>query len=233
MPGDPRAKTDVFKNERLPNARFFDIDEIADKSLNLPHMIPSVADWTKQMQRLDIGSNDVVICYDDHSIIGASRVWWTFKIFGMKNCWIMNGNMNKWKNEGYITEKGEPAWQKSMSYRPPEDFKFTFNSGLVKSMSDVKKWMLDSNKSHELIDARSPGRYAGSEPDPRGNLYNTCLKLNSVGLRSGHIPGAKNVFFKSLLNEDMTFKSDEEIAKAIRSSGNLDFFQGVYNGIRR
>lgn len=171
MPGDPRSKTEVYKNERIPTARFFDIDEIADKSLNLPHMVPSLADWKKHMQRLDIGANDAIICYDDHSIIGASRVWWTFKIFGVKNVWILNGHMNNWKKEGYATEKGEPVWQKSIKPRPAEDFGFTYNSNFVKSMNDIRNWMTNPDKKHELVDARAPGRFAGTEPDPRGKIF--------------------------------------------------------------
>lgn len=206
MPNDPRAKNEVYLQERLANARFFDIDKIADTSLNLPHMLPSISEWADHMQRLNIGVNDVVICYDDHSILGSSRAWWTFKTFGIKNCWILNTNLAKWKNQGLPVESGEPKWQKNEAIRPKEDFNFSLNSQLVKNMKDIKRWVESSQKNYELVDARSPGRFAGTEPDPRG-------------LVSGHIPGSKNLFFKNLLTEDMCFKSDEELAQQISKSG--------------
>jgi len=170
MPNDPRAKNEVYLQERLPNARFFDIDKIADTSLNLPHMLPSIPEWADHMQRLNIGVNDVVICYDDHSILGSSRAWWTFKTFGIKNCWILNTNLAKWKNQGLPVESGEPKWQKNEAIRPKEDFEFSLNNQLVKNMKDIKRWMESSQKNYELVDARSPGRFAGTEPDPRGIL---------------------------------------------------------------
>ena len=60
---------------------------------------------------------------------------------------------------------------------------------------------------HEILDARSPGRFRGEEAEPR------------AGLRAGHIPGSKNVFYKDLLNEDGTMKSPEETRKVFDAAG--------------
>jgi len=168
MPGDTRTKTELYQQERIPGAKFFDIDLIADRSTDLPHMIPSLSEWTEHMKKLNIGVNDAVICYDDHSILGSSRAWWTLKVFGVRNCWILNSNLAKWKNEGFPLEKGNVRKEEASAIRSAEDFNFSFNQGLVKNMKDIKRWMSNSAKSYEVVDARSPGRFAGVEPDPRG-----------------------------------------------------------------
>jgi len=178
MPNDPRNKTEQYSQERIPGAKFFDIDLISDRTTNLPHMLPSLAEWTEHMKKFNIGVNDTVICYDDYSILGSSRAWWTMKVFGIKNCWILNANFAKWKNEGLQTEKGSPKIDESSSVRPAEDFNFTFNQGLVKNMKDIRKWVNSPTKNYELVDARAPGRYSGAEPDPRGkfSIYFTHIK---------------------------------------------------------
>jgi len=208
MPGDTRSKDCMYKEERIPNARFFDIDQVADKSVNLPHMLPSLNEWTEHMKRLDIGANDVIICYDDLTVTGACRTWWTFKIFGLEKVWVMNSTLANWKAEGGPTEVGAPKWMDSKNIRSNEDFNFSFNKKLVKDMGDVRSWMRESEKKFEIVDARSPGRFQGTEPDPRG-------------LRGGHIPGARNLFFKNLYNEKGMFKDEKEIATIIRQS-NID-----------
>ncbi len=133
-------------------------------------MLPTIPEWTEHMKKFDIGVNDTVICYDDYSVIGASRAWWTLKTFGVKNCWILNSNLAKWKDAGLPTEQGAPK-EKKASLRSNNDFNFSFNHDLVRSMKDIRGWMNSSTKNYELVDARSPGRFTGMEPDPRGILF--------------------------------------------------------------
>jgi len=208
MPGDTRSKDVMYQQERLPYARFFDIDQVADKSVNLPHMLPSLNEWTEHMKRLDIGVNDVVVCYDDFTITGACRAWWTFKVFGVENVWVMNSNLAGWKAEGNPTETGAPKYLESKNIRSKDDFNFGFNGNLVKDIKDIRSWMKKNEDRFQIIDARSPGRFVGTEPDPRG-------------LRGGHIPGSQNLFFKKLMTDQGTFKDEKEMATTIRQS-NFD-----------
>jgi len=213
MPGDTRSKDVIYQQERVPNARFFDIDQVADKSVNLPHMLPSLNEWTEHMKRLDIGVNDVVICYDDLTITGACRAWWTFKTFGLEKVWVMNSTLAGWKAEGNPIETGNPKWMDSRNIRSNEDFKFNPNYNLVKNIGDIRNWMKNQEKKFEVIDARSPGRFQGTEPDPRG-------------LRGGHIPGSQNLFFKTLMNEQGSFKDEKDIATIIRQN-NFDLSKEI------
>ena len=60
---------------------------------------------------------------------------------------------------------------------------------------------------YEIIDARSPLRFRGEAPEPR------------EGLRPGHIPGSKNVYFQTLLKDDWTLKDPEDIRKIFETAG--------------
>ena len=77
--GDPKAQ---FKQSRIPGSKFFDMDEIADKSSNLPHMLPSEQSFAAAADCLGITNDTQVVVYDRSGLFSAARVWWTFKVFG-------------------------------------------------------------------------------------------------------------------------------------------------------
>ncbi len=107
QPVFPNEKDEIFQKQRIPNASFFDIDYVTDKSFDLPHMLPTLDQFKKFMEELNISVYDDIVLYDDFSILGSARVWWTFKVFG-KNTVILNANSNQWKDHGYELEEGEP-----------------------------------------------------------------------------------------------------------------------------
>jgi thiosulfate/3-mercaptopyruvate sulfurtransferase len=156
----------------IPGAVLFDIDEIADHSTKLPHMLPSAAQFSEQVGRLGVAKDDTVVVYDGIGLGGAPRVWWTFRVFGAKSVFILDGGLPKWKAEGRPLESGE-------SRRAPRKFNAELNSSAVADASDVQR-ALEQNTA-QLVDARSAERFYGTAPEPR------------PGLRSGHMPGARNV----------------------------------------
>eukprot|EP00331_Platyophrya_macrostoma_P009120 CAMPEP_0176425912 /NCGR_PEP_ID=MMETSP0127-20121128/11648_1 /TAXON_ID=938130 /ORGANISM="Platyophrya macrostoma, Strain WH" /LENGTH=284 /DNA_ID=CAMNT_0017807117 /DNA_START=106 /DNA_END=960 /DNA_ORIENTATION=+ len=211
MPGDPRKKDQVYKDKRVPKARFMDIDEVADKKTELPHMLPSLEEFEQHMDKIRVKGNDKLVIYDDESILGAARAWWTFQVFGVKAS-VMEGGFPKWQKDVGKTEEGEVSWKKG-SHESHSAGTFKFHKELVKDMKDIRAWVENPWKDFQLVDARAPARFKGTEPDPRG-------------LRTGHIPGSKNVWFKLLLNDDNTFKSDEEI-KAIFHKNGIDITKPI------
>lgn len=92
--------------KHIPGAVFFAVDDIADKSNNLPHMLPSEEDFQKHMKRLGIRRTDNIICYDNTGIYSAPRVAWTFRYFGAERVLILDGGFKKWVKEGRKTEGG-------------------------------------------------------------------------------------------------------------------------------
>jgi thiosulfate/3-mercaptopyruvate sulfurtransferase len=96
LPTDNKYGKDLFNIDKIPNSKFFDIDEVCDKSINLPHMFPKLDDFIKNAKELDIRKNDFIVCYDRSGIFSSPRVWLTLKLFGAKNVAVLNGGYPKW-----------------------------------------------------------------------------------------------------------------------------------------
>lgn len=198
----PTANRDAkaeYLAEHIPGSLFFDINEIADEKSPLPHMLPSPDVFAAHMKRMGIGDGMHVIAYDSEGLYSAARVWWMFRAMGHEQVQVLNGGLKKWKAEGQPLEDGAP--------RPRTERHFTpmFNAELVRDVADVKG--LIGNKKVQIVDARAAARFEGTVAEPR------------KGLRSGHIPGSRNVPFTSLLNPDGTLKPAAELNSIIAKAG--------------
>jgi thiosulfate/3-mercaptopyruvate sulfurtransferase len=172
---DPKAE---FLAEHIPGAVFFDIDDIADHTTDLPHMLPDAAAFSLAMSELGLGDGMRAIVYDSLGLFSAPRLWWTLKTFGVSDVSILEGGLPKWKSEGRALEAGETP-------RSPARFTSKFDRRLVADAADVQKAL--SERSHQVVDVRSAARFSGRAPEPR------------PGLRSGHMPGALNLPWNDLI----------------------------------
>lgn len=199
MPATGRKGAEEFRQQRIPGAVFFDIDEIADTASPYPHMLPSAEKFSSRMRRLGIGDGKRVIIYDSSGIFSAPRAWWMFRVFGKDDVAVLDGGLPKWIAEGRPLEDGPP--------RPVQERHFTarVNTLLVRDKQDVLKAITGSGV--QIADARSAGRFAGSEPEPR------------AGLRSGHMPGAHNLPFGKLITAHGTMKPPQDIAAQFAEAG--------------
>jgi thiosulfate/3-mercaptopyruvate sulfurtransferase len=194
MPATKRVGYAEFLQARVPGAQFFDIDLISDTQSTLPHMLPSPEKFASHVRKLGVGDGKKVICYDSAGLFSAARVWWMFKVFGHADVGVLDGGLPKWKAEGRALEDGPPL--------KPQERHFTarFQSMMVRDKQDVRKAL-------QVADARAPLRFRGEEVEPR------------PGVRAGHIPGAMNVHYATLLNADGTLKPEAELAKAFAAAG--------------
>lgn len=198
MARDPRAEYDAA---HIPGARFFDIDDVADHGSDLPHMVPPVEKFMSRMRAMGVGDGHQVVVYDGMGLFSAARVWWLFKLMGQNNIAVLDGGFPKWQAEGRPVDDLPPIIRdRHMTVRR--------QNHMVKDVTQVSA--ASKLGDYEIIDARSPGRFRGEEPEPR------------AGLRPGHIPGSKNVCFKDLLNADQTMKNPVEIRQIFQSAG-VDF----------
>lgn len=193
---NPRAEYDA---EHIPGAVFFDIDEIADTDNPLPHMVPSPEKFSSRMRKLGLGDGNRIVVYDTIGNVSAARAWWLLRLFGHQDVAILDGGLPKWKAEGRPVD--------DMPVKPAErHFTSRINSFLLREKDQVAR---NINQGREqVLDARSAGRFEGTEPEPR------------EGLRSGHIPGAKNLPFPNLLNDgDGTFRPAAELSASFEGAG--------------
>ena len=191
---DPKAE---YLSSHIPGAVFFDLNAIADASTDLPHMLPGPDQFGAAVGALGIAETDTIVVYDATGLYSAPRVWWSFRIFGAKNAFFLDGGFPAWKAEGRPSEAGEVK-------RPACKFNATMDTGAVAMVADVQMALTDG--SAQVVDARAAGRFAGRESDPR------------PGLRPGHMPGALNVPFADIL-ENGRLASREKIAKAFAKAG--------------
>jgi thiosulfate/3-mercaptopyruvate sulfurtransferase len=180
LPNQGRDAAKEYLEAHIPGARFFDIDAIADHASSLPHMLPTADFFAESVGRLGIGNRTHVVVYDNNSFMASARAWWTFRVFGHERVAVLDGGLARWKALNLPVKVGPVT-------PTPHEFTATFHPGLVRGFDEVKMRLNDA--SVQILDARSPGRFAGTEPEPR------------QGLRSGHIPGSKNLFFKRLIDE--------------------------------
>lgn len=198
LPGMNRNPIIEYEKRHIPNARFFDIDDISDNRSDLPHMVPPIEKFMSKVRKLGVGDGHQVIVYDGSGMFSAARVWWLFKMMGHKNIAVLDGGLPKWISDGFPVNDKPPVIR-------DRHMMVDQISSYVKDVTQVAA--ASKLGDHEIVDARSPGRFRGEENEPR------------KGLRKGHIPNSKNVFFKSLLNEDQTFKNTTELKRVFYSAG--------------
>ena len=197
LPTQQRDAHAEYLTAHIPGAVFFDIEAVCDHSTELPHMLPGTTQFGDAVGALGIGDGDTVVVYDSRGLYSAARVWWTFRIFGAANVFILDGGLPKWKAEGRPLEAGDAK-------RPARKFHAEMNVAPVARLADVRMALTDA--SAQIGDARSAARFAGKAPEPR------------PGLRSGHMPGSFNVPFEGVL-ENGRLASRERIEAAFTSSG--------------
>jgi thiosulfate/3-mercaptopyruvate sulfurtransferase len=183
----------------IPGAVFFDIDEIADTSVPLPHMLPSPEKFSARMRKLGLGDGNKIVVYDAHGMMSAARVWWTFRVFGHRDVAVLDGGLPKWIAEGRPVEEDLPH---------PRERHLTarFNNLMVRDKEQVRANI--ASKREQLVDARSAGRFQGQESEPW------------PGRRSGHIPGSFNVPYTNLLDPAAkTFLPADRIRARFQQAG--------------
>lgn len=199
LPQQNRDAKAEYARAHIPGARFFDIDAVADQGSPLPHMLPSADAFGAAVGALGIGNDDHVIAYDGAGLFSAARVWWTFRAFGHENVSVLDGGLPKWRAENRPLEDGEDA---------TEDRRFEalpVRAALVRSVNQVRA-TLDGG-GEQIVDARSRGRFEGSEPEIR------------PGLRGGHIPGSRNLPYDQLIGAAGTLLPPDRLRAAFARVG--------------
>jgi len=199
LPNEGRNARDEYLHAHIPGAHFFDIDVIADHSTDLPHMLPSAKDFSKTAGQLGIEEFTTVVVYDHNQFMASARAWWTFRTFDHDHVLVLDGGMTQWQALGLPTLSGP----ESVVSRT---FQAIHRPGLVRTLDQMRDAL--GHPETQIVDARPPGRFNGQEPEPR------------PGLRSGHIPGSRNVFFKTLIDpETQCLLPPTQLEQAFKAGG--------------
>ena len=192
---DPRAE---HAAAHIPGARFVALDEVSDARSELPHMAPAPEKFVARMRALGVGDGHQVVIYDAAGLFSAARLWWLFRLMGQARAAVLDGGLPLWRAEGRPIEDAPPAIRdRHMTARRRD--------GWVRDVTEVAASAKLGDRV--IVDARSPARFEGAEPEPR------------AGLRAGHIPGARNLHYATLLREDGTLREPAALRAAFEAAG--------------
>ncbi len=194
MPATGRSGREEYRAAHIPGAVFLDIDALSDRSNPAPHMLPAPQDFAAALGRLGIGEGDRIVIYDNSPLRTAARGWFMLRHFGARNVAILDGGFQNWIAQGRPTESGDAE---------PEQADFTART----QSAVVTKDEILAGIDMPLLDARGRPRFEGTEADPR------------PGVAAGHMPGARNLPFGELYNEDGTFKDRETLCALFAAAG--------------
>ncbi len=199
LPAEGRSGREEFAAERIPGAVFFDIDAVSDTSVDLPHMLPAPGAFAEAASALGLSPDLDVVVYDSFGIRSSARVWWTLKVMGFERVQVLDGGLRAWKASGLRLETGAP--------RPPSPVatRVRFDRTRLRDREDVAAAL--ASGAAQIVDARGAPRFRGEAPEPR------------PGLRSGHMPGARNLPFDRLLTPEGRLKTPVALAEAFREAG--------------
>lgn len=204
LPAQGRDADGEYLAGHIPGAVRFDHDKIADHSTGLPHMVPSPEVFAEAVGKLGISESDRIVVYDGPGIFSAPRGWWLFRIMGARQVYVLDGGLDGWKAEGRPLETGTPS---------PAACTFRADLQLDKVIDFQTMLSIVSEGKRQIADARSAGRFMGTEPEPR------------AGMRSGHMPGARSLP-SGTFSVNGKLRPLSELRKAIEDAG-IDFGRPV------
>eukprot|EP00435_Cladocopium_sp_Y103_P076494 s1_g233.t1 len=187
-----------YEDRHIPGAVFLDLDEISDQQSPFPHMLPSPDEFSSHVGQLGLGNTHHVVIYDGDGLFSAARFWWMFRVMGHEKVSVLDGGLPKWLVEGRRTATGieRPTAQQFVA-RP--------NPAMRREIDDIERNL--KSLREQVVDARSHGRFAGTDPEPRPELS------------SGHMPGSLSLPFGELLNEDGTLKPPADLRQTFERAG--------------
>jgi len=187
-----------YADAHIPGAVYFDIDDIADPDDPLPHMLPDAARFAERVGKLGLSNGDRIVLYDNNRYSASARAWLMFRAFGHTDVAVLDGGLGKWRAEGRPVDD---AVVKPNGAR----FNARRNPALVRDLEQMR-----ANLQHRpelVIDARTAGRFAGTDPEPR------------AGLRSGHIPGSVCLPYLELIEADGTLAPQDALRRRFAEVG--------------
>lgn len=198
MPGEQGEGRADYAAGHIPGAVFFDIDAIADQASDLPHMLLTPEAFARAAGVLGLRREASVVVYDARNMFSAPRVWWTLRAMGFPNVFVLDGGLSRWRAEGLPVETAEAT-------PSPTSLSPAFRPELVRDLAAVRSHLAKADA--QLVDARGGPRFRGEAPEPR------------AGVRSGHMPGAKNLPWGDLIAADGTMKPPEALRAAFAGAG--------------
>ncbi len=196
---DSQKGKKLYDKQHIPQAIFFDINNLSDKTSDLPHMLPKKEIFKKYLDENGISKENEIIVYDQIGFFSSARVWFIFKYFSFDKVKILNEGFLMWKKKNYPTDN-------RIHKKETTNNKLTENKDLLENKAFIEKNI--KSKNILVIDARSRKRFLGIEKEPRKNL------------KSGNIPGSINIPYSSL-SKNGRFLNFKDLSKVFNTKLSL------------
>lgn len=201
LPAQGRNAKAEYAAGHLPGAVFFDQDAIVTPDTGLPHTIPTPEIFAQAVGKMGIAQDDDIVVYDGPGLFSAPRVWWLFRVFGASRVRILAGGLDGW------AVKGLPLTTQSVDSTACH-FESSFNAKALTYFNDMLNYVQHGER--QIADARPLGRFTADVAEPR------------AGMRSGHMPGARSLFFGDLIRDGDLLPEAELRDVIARSAIDLD-----------
>ena len=194
----------LYETGHIPGA--VKIDWHTDEQDQVRRDFIDKAGFERLMSSRGIANDTTVVFYGDKNNWYAAYTFWLFKMYGHKDCRIMNGGRAKWEAEGRPLVRDVPSY-------PPTRYTAQEADLSIRAFRDeVLREFVNARNGKALVDVRSPQEY-------RGELLAMVGYEQEGAQRAGHIPGAKSIPWSRAVNPDGTFKSPEELRALYESQG--------------
>lgn len=189
---NPAFGRQAYADSHIPGAVFISLDDDLSgpkTGANGRHPLPEPTVFAARLGALGIGNNTQVIAYDDAGGMFAARLWWMMRWLGHEAAAVLDGGYRAWCDAGHPVSA-------ALTQRAATRFEFTPDSLITRMAADIAEVQSRvASGASNIIDARSPDRFRGEN--------------ESLDPVAGHIPGARNRFFRNNLGEDGHFKPAE------------------------
>lgn len=162
----------------------------------------SKEDLEKSLQRIGVNNDTTIIVYGDFKNWFATFAFWIFKYYGVKDVRLMNGSRKKWLEEDRPISVDIPSYSRG-------NFKASDPDKSIRAFMNYVKDVIGT-QDKILVDVRTNDEYNGKTLAP--TEYSP-----EYGQIGGHIPGAVNVPWSKMVNEDGTLKSADELKNLYES----------------
>jgi thiosulfate/3-mercaptopyruvate sulfurtransferase len=204
LPGVAKNAKAEYEAGHIPSARFLDYASLNKTGSALPNTMPEAAQFSAVMSGLGVSNTDLVVVYDQQGMSSAPRIWFLLRAFGHSRVAVLDGGLPAWNKAGGKLESGMAQFAAS---------NFSAN-GPDASCVGIEAVQAALSERSQILDARSQSRFAGETPEPR------------PGLRSGHIPGSRNLPYESLVGADGSMLSGAALQAKFADAG-MDWQQPV------
>jgi thiosulfate/3-mercaptopyruvate sulfurtransferase len=198
LPDAQRNPAADYAAGHIPGAVFMNLGELTDSNAPFDNTLPGAEKFASRMQSLGLGDGSRVVVYDDSAVKSAARGWFMLKLYGMHDVAILDGGLARWKAEGRPLSEGKETLRHRHFTAWSDDKQLRSKADMLANLA---------SQAEQVVDARGPGRFAGTDPEPR------------PGMSPGHIPGARNVPYGQMFDADGSWKGKAGIEAAFVGAG--------------